>query len=46
MAIATLHLVYNNYEVFRRKEVKIRKGMAVQVHFLPFFALINRDFSL
>jgi len=31
MAIATLHLCYNNYEVFCRKEVKIRRGMAVQL---------------
>jgi len=33
MAIATLHLCYNNYEVFRRKEVKIRRGMAVKLMF-------------
>jgi farnesyl-diphosphate farnesyltransferase len=30
MAIATLDLCYNNYEVFKR-EIKIRKGLAVKV---------------
>jgi farnesyl-diphosphate farnesyltransferase len=30
MAIATLARIYNNYDVFK-KEVKIRKGEAVQI---------------